>query len=203
MGVTVIKDGLSTATDDMIVTKNAVINAMDGVIVSKDMGAVAKACKRRLTGRGQSFIPGTILCMADGSFKNAADLEVGDSLRSIDGGDTQVLFKNLVGSQLRSVVEITTRRGCHKFTAEHHLAVACNSGTLHQAREAKDLAKGMTILIGQSPTDITNVKRYDIHTSCVELHFNPDVPVESYMISKHGGIFSFGGKFPETPRDGF
>merc|ERR1712046_34999 len=98
--------------------------------VSEDMRTAAEVHKP------SCFVPGTILHMADGSFKDAFDLGVGDSLLSLEGGVTQLVWKQIEDGQLREVVEIITRRGCHKFTAKHRVTVACDAGTIHQVLEA-------------------------------------------------------------------
>mmetsp|Transcript_58596 Transcript_58596/g.107854 ORF Transcript_58596/g.107854 Transcript_58596/m.107854 type:complete len:546 (+) Transcript_58596:71-1708(+) len=152
----------------------------------------------------QSFLPNTMIRLSHNNFKTVVDVQVGDVVCGLEGTPAEVILKEQA-TCMASIVEIITRKGSHKFTANHRIVTVSTNSTLDRLVwvEAGSLNVGDHIRIGDAPIAITKIKEYKKFGEIVELHFDPDVPVETQMISSLGGIFTLGGSFPETPRDGF
>merc|ERR1712008_216055 len=59
-------------------------------------------------------------------------------------------------------------------------------GDSHKPKLARELKKDDRVLVGSKERRLTKVSKFEETTALVELSFEPDLPVESFMVPDYG-----------------
>mmetsp|Transcript_20434 Transcript_20434/g.46227 ORF Transcript_20434/g.46227 Transcript_20434/m.46227 type:complete len:119 (-) Transcript_20434:217-573(-) len=101
------------------------------------------------------------------------------------------------------VVELRTREAALIVTASHRVLIPDDHGTMEYATmNAGELYKGDKVFCGDRPEPLVKVLKHKMRTRCVEIEFEPDEPVESFLAPKWS-VLSKGQPRHYDTEDGF
>merc|ERR1712151_736588 len=129
--------------------------------------------------------------MGSSEAKTVESIKAGDMVVGVFQTKLCVTFTKVHPPALRELVELRTRAAYLKVTADHLITVPDLVGRPSASKQAKDLQTGDKVFVGQRIADIVSVRCSRMRIEAVELHFDPDEPVESFL-SPRWGVLSRG-----------
>lgn len=139
---------------------------------------------------GKCFVPHTMLWTSSSEAKTVESIKAGDMVFGLFQ-KLRVTFAKVHLPALRDLVEMRTRAAYLKVTADHLITVPDLVGRPSASKQAKDLQIGDQVFVGQRIAEIVSVRASRMRIEAVELHFDPDEPVESFL-SPRWGVLSRG-----------
>lgn len=163
---------------------------------------------QQVASSGKCFVPSTMLWTSRSDARTVESIRVGDMVIGVFQTQLCVTFAKIHGPALKELVELRTRAAYLKVTADHRITVPDLVGKPSAWKQAKDLQGGDQVFVGQRIAELVSVRSSRMRIEVVELHFDPDEPVESFL-SPRWGLLTRGhahqedmGSIPDTD-DGF
>lgn len=132
--------------------------------------------------------------------KKAEAIETGDEVLSMFGTQLRVKFAKIHPPHLRELTELRTRAAYLKVTADHLITVPDLRGKPCAKKQAKDLQIGDDVFVGARIAPLVKTRTSCMRVEVVELHFDPNEPVESFL-SPQWGVLSWGQGMEEDTQD--
>eukprot|EP00930_Biecheleria_cincta_P035157 TRINITY_DN24206_c0_g2_i1.p1 TRINITY_DN24206_c0_g2~~TRINITY_DN24206_c0_g2_i1.p1 ORF type:complete len:613 (-),score=100.27 TRINITY_DN24206_c0_g2_i1:338-2176(-) len=126
------------------------------------------------------------------------DLQIGDVVRSAAGTRLNVAWKSVHDRMLRPLVRLATAQSELTVTTDHRVLTTGTDG-VYSETEAGKLKVGDIVWCGQRQQALTKVSQYNSNVQVVEVRFQPDDPVETFMVPKWG-ILNLGAPCPYAQR---
>lgn len=126
----------------------------------------------------------------------------GDSVQNAFGELIKVASVKIHREALCSVVELRTREASLTVSATHRVVVPDTLGNPADLKEAAELSSGDVVFCGDRAASLVKVLPYRIVTQLIEIAFEPDCPVQSFMAPKWS-VLSKGASAHYDTDDGF
>lgn len=150
---------------------------------------------QQVTSAGKCFVPNTMLWTSSSEAKTVECIKAGDMVAGVFRM-LRVTSAEIHVPALRELVELRTRAAYLKVTADHLITVPDLVGRPSASKQAKDLQIGDQVFVGQRIAEIVSLRASRMRIEAVELHFDPDEPVESFL-SPRWGVLSRGHRRQE------
>lgn len=155
---------------------------------------------QQVVSSGKCFVPSTMLWTSRSDARTVESIRVGDTVIGVFQTQLHVIFAKIHGPALRELVELRTRAAYLKVTADHRITVPDLVGRPSASKQAKELQSGDQVFVGQRIAELVSVRSSRMRIEAVELHFDPDEPVESFL-SPRWGLLSRGHDHQEDKED--
>lgn len=146
---------------------------------------------QQVASSGKCFVPSTMLWTSRSDARIVESIRVGDTVIGVFQTQLRVTFAKTHSPAVRDLVELRTRAAYLKVTADHSITVPDRAGRPSHSKQAKDLKSGDRVFVGQRIAELVCVRSSRMRIEAVELHFDPDEPVESFL-SPRWGLLSRG-----------
>ena len=130
------------------------------------------------------FLPGTMLWTSESTAVKVESLKENDKVLNFKGTPITVASIKIHEDQNCDVVELRTREATLTVTATHRVLIPNEQGTIDAVKYACDLCRGDKVFCGVRPEPLVKVLKHKMRTRCVEIQFEPDDPVESFLAPK-------------------
>lgn len=131
-------------------------------------------------GAPNCFLANTAFRKPDGTFKAVQDLEVGEAVRLANGNDATIMRKVTVPRAIQDLVELVTSQASLRVSAGHPIV------TENGKKAAKDLILNERVIVGERMRPLTNVRAFQEGTQLFDIRFDPDAPIEAFVIPNYG-----------------
>jgi len=166
---------------------NALLRIRERLNLQKkaDEGETLRAVVNRmkaLFGTPKCFLGNTAFRQPNGSFKLASDLEVGGIVCLEGGHHAQITHaRALPEATVQDLVELRTDQASLRISANHPVETLGGP-----PRVAKELRLGDRVLVGHRIRTLTRVKHYEEGAKLFDIRFNPDGPIQAYVLPGYG-----------------
>jgi len=136
------------------------------------------------------FLPGTMIWTSKASSLLVEALRPGDTVMNAFGNNIKVASTTVHEESLCQVVELRTREHSLKVSSTHRIVVPYPAADVSQEimdiKEAGDMKAGDLVFSGCPPLPVPLVKvlKHPLRTRMIEIVFDPDDPVETFMAPK-------------------
>jgi len=130
------------------------------------------------------FLFGTMLWTSELTAAKVESLREHDTVLNFKGKSITVASIKIHEDQNCDVVELRTREATLTVTATHRVLIPNEQGTIDAVKYAGDLCRGDKVFCGVRPEPLVKVLKHKMRTRCVEIQFEPDDPVESFLAPK-------------------
>lgn len=130
------------------------------------------------------FLPRTMLWTSESTAVKVESLKENDKVLNFKGTPITVASIKIHEDQNCDVVELRTREATLTVTATHRVLIPNEQGTIDAVKYAGDLYGGDKVFCGVRPEPLVKVLKHKMRTRCVEIQFEPDDPLESFLAPK-------------------
>ena len=116
--------------------------------------------------------------------KKVESLKENDKVLNLQGTQITVALIKIHEDQNCDVLELRTREATLKVTATHRVLIPNEQGTIDAVEYAGNLKENDNVFCGVRPAPLVRVSKRKMRTRCVEIQFEPDDPVESFLAPK-------------------
>lgn len=142
------------------------------------------------------FVKDTMLKVPDGTLKMVSAFQEGDEVADAQNGSPlRVVSAQRYARHLTDLVSVHTSDSHVVVTSDHRIALA--GGLVKQARDVQAMDE---LVCGSRKQVVTKVRSHRMNSECVELRFEPDLPVETFAVPSRG-IWIYGEPMPIASDD--
>lgn len=158
--------------------------------------------RRGLVPSSRCFLPRTLLWTSESTAARVESLRVYDTVMNFKGTLITVASIQIHEEDNCDVVELRTREVALTVTSSHRVLIPNDHGTIDTVKYATCLYAGDRVFCGDRPEPLVKVLKHKQRTRCVEIVFEPDDPVESFLAPKWS-VLSKGQSQHYDTDDGF
>jgi len=135
---------------------------------------------RALYGVPNCFLANTAFRQPDGTFKAVQDLLVGETVRLANGQNADITHAIRLDPAIQDLVELVTNQASLRVSANHRIV------TTNGLCAARDLTRDDEVVVGSRVRRLANVRPFQEVVELFDVRFNPDGPIEAYVIPNYG-----------------